>query len=379
MLLIFSGCRKDSISINEPKFDSKVVFNGFEPLWKDYLESSHDGWQNNDKGRFSNDDAPSMEALLILYQLTGDVRYLDTLSKTAKRILENDDISRQTADVHRGNKVLPGWSSTRYTADSSRTIFLLDDALILLPLVKAYNNLKNTDLSDKYQVTTWLNRAIREFETVYKPEWKTINAEEGYFEDVYYTAIGLKMPMNQYSIPGLLSLELYKATGNELYLDYAVKTANYVKKNLKIINNSYVWYYKLPSINYSWLNYDDFSHAQLVTHFIIEMYLYNKVFTKNDLALLVKTFLIQVMDGNKVYRYFGGMINETTPLPSDQKHSEDPWLTYFFLLVPYSSDVYSKMKFYHTNRKIIYNSASDFNHLGEFLLLHYAYQLKYIY
>jgi len=371
-----AGCyKKNDLPL---PLDKNLLFAGFEPQWKLYLESSKGGWKNNDNGRFSNDDAPAMESLLEFYKLTRDQRYLDTLVRVAQRILTNDDVSRSTADAHRGNMILPGWSSTRYTHDSSRTIFIYDDALILLSLVKTFNELKNTNLITVYPVQSWLNRAILEFEAVFKPEWKSINASAGYFEDRYYTNIGLNMPLNQFSIVGLFCLELYKATGNSQYLLYATKSANFLKQQLKVKVDSYVWYYKLPSQAYPDTIYDDFSHAQHVLRFMVEMHEHGSVFNKEDISRLVSTFETQVMDGSKVFQRFGGMLNEVIPLPLPQRYAVDPWLTYFYLLVPYSSKTALQMQSYQTQRRVIYHSNSDYNHLGEFLLLHYAYRLKYL-
>lgn len=357
--------------------DQRVVFNGFEPLWKLYLASARGGWKNNDNGRFSNDDAPALEALLELHSFTGDLRYLDTFATVAGRLLANDDIARGTADIHRGGIVLPGWSSTRYTHDSTRTIFLMDDALILLPLVKARNQIVATGNPSGYPVSAWLDRARKEFDMVFRPGWKAISASEGYFQDPYFTTVGMHMPMNQYCIPGLLALELYKATGVKDYLDYATATAAFVKSNLRKAGDAYVWYYKQPSAASPATEYDDFSHAQLVTRFIVGMYQAGYSFTDADLQALVKTFLTQVMDGDRVYTRFGGMINESTPLPPSQVYVTNPWLTYYYCLVPFSSETAARLKVYNARKQIIYDPASDYNHIGEFVVLHYAHQLKY--
>jgi hypothetical protein len=120
------GCNKEFNEIensSDLEFLQTSIYSDFEPLWKLYLDSSNGGWKNNDSGRFSNDDAPAILALIELHKLTDDNRYIDKLKFLVQNILKNDDIFRGLADEQRGNMILPGWSSTRYTSDNSRTIF----------------------------------------------------------------------------------------------------------------------------------------------------------------------------------------------------------------------------------------------------------------
>ena len=69
---------------------------------------------------------------------SGDYSTENILTNINENILNNDDVSRELRDSHRDNKVLPGWSSIRYTDDNSRTIFLemgtnrIDGFLIVL-------------------------------------------------------------------------------------------------------------------------------------------------------------------------------------------------------------------------------------------------------
>ena len=141
---IFIGCTEVDF---EKSYNSEILkksmYANFEPLWELYLESANGGWKDNDNGRFSNDDAPVIQALLELYEITKDSRYIDKLYSLVNNFLENDDIARGLQDQHLGNQILPGWSSVRYTEDNSRTIFLMDDALILISIVNSYNYLKN--------------------------------------------------------------------------------------------------------------------------------------------------------------------------------------------------------------------------------------------
>jgi len=375
-LYSFLGCQRDFLETKTNSY-KETVFERFNPLWSWYLESSNGGWLNNDNGRFSNDDAPATESLLELYTLTNDVRYLELLYDIGEKMMNNDDINRKVFDEHRGNRILPGWSSIRYTKDKSRTIFLMDDALILIPMIRAYSLLKNTP-NYKYAPEKWLFRAEQEFEEIFKNEWKEVSITEGYFEDTYYAENNLNMPTNQYAIVGELCMVLYEATNNEKYKNYAIKTANYLKKNFIIIDDSYVWYYKKPNQKYPEKIYDDFSHAQLVWRFVNVMYKQNLVFKKKDIDLMVGTFMKQVMNGDQIFWFFGGKFNENTIAPPELLYKEDAWLHYFYSLSEYNKEIKNTLIKYQFTRKVSYDKYSDYNHIAELVLLHYVYDLRYL-
>lgn len=356
---------------------NNIIYNEFSPLWKLYLESSNGGWQNNDIGRFSHDDSPAILALLELYKLTGDERYLTKLIFLIDKILQNDDISRGLADDHRGGIIYSGWSSTRYTLDNSRTIFLMGDALILISILKSYNYLM---IKNEFNIDTssWLKRAEKEFNLIFEKDWVNFSNDMGFFQDNYFDSIGLNMPMNQYAVVGELCLELYLATGNSLYKDYSVKTGNYLKAQMIEKEKSFVWYYKLPSVNYPEIRYDDFSHSQLVWRFIHSMYQSDLIFDEEYINKIVGTFRFEVMDGEKVFFYFGGKLNENKQAPQNYLHKEFPWLEYFYSLAEFDNSTKEILIKFRQTRILEYNPDSNFNHIGQFVLLDFAFYKKYL-
>lgn len=137
---LFSFCSSNDLyTFKEKEIIHKEVYREFFPLWELYKKDSKGGWLNNDQGRFSNDDAAVLEGLVYLYETTSDEIYLKHFFEISDRLNANDDMTRNLSDKYRSNQVLPGWSSIRYTHDSSRHIFNLDDALILFPYLKLYN------------------------------------------------------------------------------------------------------------------------------------------------------------------------------------------------------------------------------------------------
>jgi hypothetical protein len=82
------------------------------------------------------------------------------------------------------------------------------------------------------------------------------------------------MPLNQLSIVGQLCLDLYCATKNHIYKDYATQTANFLKSNSRVADNCYEWNYTLPfsaSDSNVYLA-DDIGHRNYVVFFAANCY-----------------------------------------------------------------------------------------------------------
>jgi hypothetical protein len=373
--LLVSCSKKKELAISVYQ---KSVFNSFLPKWQLYRYSSRGGWKNNDNGRFTHDDAPALLSLLELFKHTNDNRYLDTFNLVAENIINNDDRRRNLQDYYRMNRVLPGWSSTRYTHDKNRTIFIANDALILTALLKFNNQLKYKTIYTKYQCEKYIDISIESFNKVIEPCWVKLNEDNGYFQDSYFNFIGLHMPNNQISTIGLFCFELYKATNNFRYLEYATRCAKYLKSVLISEGNGYVWYYKQPTVNFPEIVYDDYSHAQLVFRFILEMAENRIVFSDNDINRLQNTFLEKIIDSGHVNFYFNGKINQNTSLPIQSRYAINPNLSYYYKLASYSNEVRDFLINFSKNKAIIFDSNSEFNHIGEFVLLDFAYSKMYL-
>ena len=369
------GCRKKI----EPEisFYQKSVYDSFLPKWQLYRYSSRGGWKNNDNGRFTHDDSPALLSLLELYKLTDDNRYLDTFNLVAQNIINNNDEIRNLQDNYRLNKVLPGWSSTRYTNDRSRTIFIANDALILITLLNFSNHLKYKFIYSKYQCQKYIDISIKSFEKVIEPCWVNLNDDIGYFQDRYFDFIGLQMPNNQIATTGLFCFELYKATNDSRYLNYAKKCAKYLKTILISEGKGYVWYYKQPTLNFPEIVYDDYSHAQLVFRFIIEMAEHKVVFSEEDLNKLKITFLEKIIDSGKVNFYFNGKINENSFLPIQSRFAVNPSMSYYYKLARHSDEIKFFLLDLSKRKPIFFDSNSEFNHIGKFVLLDFAFSQTY--
>lgn len=361
-----SSCRKDSnISSSNDSY-----FSEFHENWNRYSLSTFGGWKSNDSGRFSWDDAYALEGLCLNYERSFDKRYLDTFIELSKKILLSSDSARSIKDAHRNFQILPGWSSKRYTKDSSYHIFGVTNAMILYPIVWMYNIYKEKgDLNDKrfLTLTKLLEFAKNEFKKIQENDYVYINDTIGYFHDPYYKSIGIETPINQFCRVGAYSLELYKATGERKYKELARGVANLVKQNL-IDTLSYAYWYYYPRINTSISNtVEDLGHSILVIQFIVVCYEQNLVFNFSDIKKLINLFNNQVYDGSKYFKEF---------LQGSQV-SSDPFFSHYYLLSKYDRSISNQLNEWISRNSFDFNPNSFLNHFGNKLILLSAFKNYY--
>ena len=374
-VLTACGGLTESAEERDRALRNEATHQEFIKIYQWYTASAKGGWKNNDDGRFSNDDAPALESLASLYRTTGDFRYLELTFQLGEKIVAASDEARMVQDAYRNDRVIPGWSSTRYTKDKRRTHFLLNDALIAIQMVQSHLNVKGT-ARESYAPVSWLTYSERVFKELFVADWKQIDMTSGYFEDAYFPAVEkIRMPVNQYATAGLFALELYKATGRPEYRTFAIHTGNFLKSQLILQDEAYLWCYAKYADNGRCTNMEDFSHAQLVTRFIVAMQKSNLVFDRIDVTRIVKTVTTKLITPAGVYFYVGG--KPYADGSGSVSYRSNPWLHYFMELTEFDPQFATYMKNYLIQWKFDYVPSSDFNHLGEFALLHYAYSLQY--
>ncbi len=360
---------------SEEEVRRETIYRDFNVAHQWFVRSTKGGWTNEDNGRFANDDAPAMEAMYLLYANTRDPRYAEMAYAYGQKIIAAGDDVMKRVDVRRGNRMLPGWSSTRYTVDKSRTQFLLNSAIIASQLVQGNRLLKGSAQS-ALAPDSWLSYSERVFNEVFVPDWKQVSPTSGYFEDSYFPEVSkIRMPVNQYVMAGNFALELYKSTNNSRYLQYATQTANYLRSELILRNGAYLWCYSKYVADNQCTSLDDFSHAQYVLKFMLNMGNAGVNFTSVEMERIGGTFNTHLVGPGGIYFYLGGY---PYLAPSgNPPYKQNPWLHYFIDLLGSSNANRAYFENYLKSWVIQYDPASDFNHIGEFALLHYALSVKY--
>jgi hypothetical protein len=362
MTLTNCSCKKNNPN-TEPVLITEEPNKQFSSAWHSYLLSNKGGWQDNEKGRLSWDDGYALDGLIAFYKATQQKQCLDTFAIVGNRIMQLDDNTLKRVDPYRNNLSLHGWSSPRYTHDSTRHIFGVTDAMILSPCVAFYNLVKDNPTLSAYKPIgkKYLDKAILEFNEVQKKDWKEIDANKGYFQDPYQTGRNINTPLNQFCRVGVLAIELYKATGDMAYLAYSQKLATYLKERFIKKDDYFYWkYWEITNTSQADL-VDDLSHAMLVVQFITSCYENNIAFQKTDIDQLVNLFLKKIMTPNK--DNFNLYIDGTGGI------TKDVYISYYLLLSPYSKDVYTAIANWYQNQSIVLDNTSSFNHFGERIVL----------
>lgn len=346
-------------------------FPEFEKNWESYIKSSKGGWGNNFKGRFSWDDAYALEGLVLHFERSKDRRYIDTFIKVATRIFNSTDDNLNIRNKYRGNRIVKGWSTTRYTQDSAFHVFGITNAMILYPIIRLHNIVIGNNLvneSYNHFFTKALNFSLLEFEDISVKDWINNSSETGYFQDAYYSAIGISTPVNQYARIGSYAIELYKLTGNINYLNYAQKVAKHLKKNLIQVGDYFYWNYTItnnPSPNDK---PDDLGHSILVIQFIVNCYKNNIVFDKNDIQSLVKLFKNQVNIPNTI------LFNEYL---NGNAISNDPFISHYYMLSEFDIEIHQILSSWLSQQVFNLDLSSFLNHFGNKLILLNAMNLYY--
>lgn len=360
LLIGIFSCRQD--------FDYKErnikIKEGFMPLWQLYNLSSGGGWENNDNGRMSNDDAAVLDGLILLYEVTKDSIYIDYFLQIAERIYNSTDINRGIKDSFRGNKILPGWSSTRYTKENVPHIFNVDNALIHITFVKLYRILKN---EKKYvsevsflKIENLFKLSLKAFKEVFFLDWKVVGINSGYFHDPYYEYIGIDTPINQSCVFAIYTSELFLATGDKKFREYSQHTANYFLSLIKVKNRRYVeWNYNTTPPY--WV--EDIGHGSWVTWFIVHSFENQIAFDEEFIGKIINTFEEKIHKGNlKFAERIDG-----------EGLSKEPVILHYFLLAFNNHENIKKIFVkYWEQRSIYYDSNSFLNHVGYHLIYYYA-------
>lgn len=363
---ISSACKKNvnSVAAIDPYFS--VVSDS----WRRYMQSSNNGWANNDQGRFSWDDGYALEGLVSNFERSNDLRYVDTFLKTTNRIFAATDLVRGIRDKYRNMSISHGWSSTRYTADSSPHIFGVTDAMILYPVVRMFNIAKkiipSTD-ARLIKIKQAVDFSIDEFNEIQVKDWVNIGLETGYFHDPYFRITGINTPVNQFARIGSLALELYLATDNPIYLDYVKKMARYLKEKLISKNEYFFWNY-LFALNPSQIETpDDLSHSNLVVQFMILCYNNKVIFSIDEMEKLVKLYQKQLWVPDTGYReYLDGPALST-----------DVYIAHYYPLSVFDRQVYISLDRWFHNQAYVYDPSTFLNHFGNKLILQQAMNLYY--
>jgi hypothetical protein len=150
----------------------------------------------------------------------------------------------------------PGWPTKKYSISRNTLLSLLvDDAMILYPLLKAYN----MGLIDRKTGQKIVNLAEKIFE-YHESDYEKSTSLYHFKKNIDFKFDGVWLPFNQQNVFGSALIQLYKATGNVKYKNRAFQLARAFKSEFQYLSDGrLVWHY-WPKLFYDgWSEVDDIS------------------------------------------------------------------------------------------------------------------------
>ncbi len=269
--------------------NSKYLYNAY---FFYYLYQSGEPFSitNNYGGRISWNESYRLLGLIELYEKTSNMMVLQDIEKTINGILS---VTNKNLKVNLSKEqCLNLWSTKKYSISKETKLNLLvDDAMILWPLVKAVNSGMGEEVSAK------IIQTAEELFCVFEKDYFGGNY---FFEKgIDFSVDGICLPWNQQNAMGLMLIELYKNTGNEKYYRICREMITSFKNEWIVKDNYIAWHYwpimfyegwsiideislNTPSKNKTEdLLLEDVSHAGLNLEFILS---YHDTFKDNIIS-----------------------------------------------------------------------------------------------
>lgn len=182
--------------------------------WKQYFSLWHEGVKQKSGGSYFNDFVDDMEwiclTMIRLYESTKETKYMETAQLLWGKIKTQ------------WNNQAGGGIAWKQSQPWSKNACSNGPAGIIAARMYQLNGNKKEDLDWAQKIYNWQSETLLNLQT--GAIYDNINANTGIVTEWLFT-------YNQGTYMGM-SHELYKITGEEYYLDYACKAANYCLQNL---------------------------------------------------------------------------------------------------------------------------------------------------
>lgn len=269
----------------------------------------------NDGGSLAWGSSYALMSFLVMFEATGDVRYLKQLSFVADGVLDQRDNVRGVKDYRGESK--PCWQATNY-GDGVPYCWAAHSGMIAYPLAElALIVARNPEVGRalawdgetlKSKADTYLT-AAKDAAACHDSDWRNDGSDRGYYviaADASFTSLASKpLPLNMMAAMGRLHIALAAVTDDPVHQERARRLAN-----------GYLgWMRTTPTGGYAW-NYlpesyrapgDDISHAAINVGFAARAAREAIVFGEDHLERLGKTAFDQVyIDTRTVYDRVGG-------------------------------------------------------------------------
>lgn len=272
---------------------------------------------NNNLGRLSWSVSYNLHSLLKIHEKNLDM--LPNADEFIRIMVSNLLASARFDDEH------PGWPTKKYSINRDKLLSLLvDDAMILHPLLKAYN----MGLIDAKTGQKILGLAEKIFE-YHESDYETSTSFYHFRKNIDFALDGVWLPFNQQNAFGSALIQLYKATGDIKYKNRVFQLAWAFKSEFQYTpDGGLVWHYWPKFFYDGWSELDgiskntpkrvastdaffeDISHAAINLEFINEFIRIfpNEIFETSDIEGLRRT-LQSIRYINGYSRFMSGDVN----------------------------------------------------------------------
>lgn len=274
--------------------------------------------ESTDQLDFSHNESEHMEALVLMYETTNDLKYAETLIKCIGNVIDRRDDLRHLiglATIYDYRNIAgPTWATDHYNADPLNTdnyAHLMHSANITYPMAKfaaiiklnsfiqniysnsggRYGNMKYIDIAND------LIQKVDETLDYHADQWQS-SGNEGWYIERDGTTVPIEypgeiLPLNKLSAVGRTMVQMYRATQQQAYLDKGYKLSNFIKNRTYDSANQQFKVWKYWEYNN---NREDVGHAGLTISFPYDCYKYSinylgtPIYTYSYLEKYAKTF-----------------------------------------------------------------------------------------
>ena len=289
--------------------NAKYLFNAY--YWLDRYQSG-EPWSGSpdSAGRVSWNESYRLLGLIELWEKTGDESLWATISSSVKKL-----ISTRKAAFQNGGEEQDGFLfvTKKYSLDHQTELRLLvNNAMVYWPMLRAVN----TDCLEEEIRQPLLSMAEAAFQ-YYEKDWDSVSGCYRYRKGEPTSFDGSVMPFNQQNAFGLCLIELWKATGKNIYWNRCTALAQTFEKELKVTEDGRIIWHYWPQLFYDgWTKgdgiskntpsrdpmvnppYEDTSHASITALFILEYFrAFGDVFSLTQVQGLRRTLDSICTDG----------------------------------------------------------------------------------
>ena len=239
-----------------------------------------------------------LQACLIAYEATGQVRFLDLVADAYERVLPLRDSELGRVDELR-RRAIRSWGTTAYGWQGRYTAEITSASRISYPIVRWIKFVRSDpELLSKYgaRAEKYL-QTVRQAMDEFRGEYRTVEGtNEGYF---VHLPTGKVEPLNHMALAGACLAFLSDLTGEPKYMEMATGIAHYFKASMWVDENDcLVWQYwpqpddrTSPPVEHVW-------KSRITIELPLEFGRRGIVFSEQDMQRLCNTLLMNIYQGN---------------------------------------------------------------------------------